>query len=532
MTSRIRRRKKREFSLGLSGNSQSIGGMIHEIASGEVIWSHSLSYADGIAQGFGLTDSFVSDGAGGWFWSPPMTAMGLDCLLGQAVQDVGREVIGEIVAISGGFHQHAAFVTNDQAKKVLFELDPALPLSAQIAAMLTSPVFPCWMHASAVSASEELAFAVGGDEQVAKITGSKATARFPASPLLQFAMANPGLFRASGQLLHSGSSLIPSLLCQYPVSLDRTEGSAWNLMDLSTEQWSPKMCRAIPGLRMQRLPILLDPLSFVGNVGPYCRQKFRFSRNCGVYSNSGDNIVSLLGNGVTVPGVIVLSLGTSWTLFDLMELAGYDPTLLGHVMLAWIGGFMRMTCQTNGGKSMREFRNGLGLGDDWRRFDQILHQSSIDPDRFVLPFAFDEGLGNRPRGITYVGIDAKDAKRVVPGVVNGLFANLQIASTGFIGNIAGKTILATGGGSVSKAVLQAAADMLQATVVPSVASDTVALGGSAGAAIAYSRRKNRRDNAAAIAERYAQHGAPIRPRAGTAGLSRRLRENFARALEK
>lgn len=519
----------RRLSLGLSGNTQSVGGIVKNIDTGELVWKGSVNLSEEVAPAFGVRDSFVADGAGGWFWIPALYAAALERSFEKMLEIIGRDAVGEIVCIAGGFHQHARFDTNGRAECTLSQVGSTQPLAPQVAPMFTQPVFPSWMHAGAVEQCRAMAREMdGGAEAIARITGSWPTARFPAAPIRHLWETNPAVYKAIGaRSMHSGSSLFPSILTGRLSGVDITEASAWNLMNLRTGKWSPAVCSVVaPGL-VRKLPQILPRLSSVGVVSPFFRQKFGFSHLCGVYSFTGDNIATLLGVGVTAPGTVVLSLGTSWTLLDIVLKAVHDANRLGHTMVAWTEGFMRMICQTNGGMSMRDFRNELSLGPTWETFDDILAEATIDPAAYVLPFRYDEGLGNRSRSITYVGMEKGHVRKVVPGVVAGLFANLAL-SAGFIGDLRGKTIIATGGGSVSRAVLQWAADVLQATVIPSLTQDTVALGGAMGAAIAYLGN----EGSAVIAERFHEHGAPIPPRPGSGGARDKLLAAFRQSVRR
>lgn len=523
----------RPLTLGISGNSQSIGMMLNDISTGEMLWHKPITYVDGLSAEFGIRDFFVGDGAGGWFWSPAMTAKGLELMLAKLSGEVGPDTMKRIVAISGGFHQHARFDTNDLAPEVLSSLDGELSVQASLNMMLANgPFYPCWMHAGALNEARSIASTVGSNARVAKLTGSAATPRFPLAPLKYFADHSPAQFWAKNTRFHSGSSLIPSLLCGEMVGLDASEASAWNLMNLANGKWSRTMASVIGRKLLRKLPKIIPSLSHVGNVSRHYQQTFGFAPDCRVYSFTGDNIASLLGNGVIKPGRVVVSLGTSWTVLDVIRDPSYDPSLLGSVMKAWTpDAFMRMTCQTNGGEALKRFRTELDLGNDWEKFDALLQAGDIDPDRVVTPFVFDESLGNRKGLVTYHNTDGADAKSVVPKVVHGLLANLVLGTRGFFGDLSGRTIIATGGGSQSPAILQAVADVFGSTVIPSKCSDTVALGGSLGAAIGWSRdTAESPDSMEDVVNRFRQHGEAVEPRQGSKELRTRLLETFQSKL--
>lgn len=525
-----RKRTKRRLSAGFSGNTQSIGCVIRDIDTGELIWSKSVNLGEKLGDSYGVNESFFADGRGGWFWIPPMYGDGFIMLLDLMLKDLGREVIGEIVAISGGFHQHSRMDTLSNASNVLANLNGDEPIGKQIAPMFTAPGFPSWKHGSAT----DLCLAANKDESdglvFAKESGSWLTPRFPAASLRLAQLETPELLKLAFDM-HSGSELFPMLLTGKPdVGLCAGEASAWNLEQLSSGHWSSKLVEmTAPGL-LQKLPNIVSPLTKVGTVDKWLQVKYGFDAACMVFAFTGDNIASLLGVGSTVPGNIVLSLGTSFTLLDIVMMATYDPEAYGHVMKALTQGFMKMICQGSGGLSAKHFRKELKLGEEWTEFDDILAAALLQPDDFVFPFIEAECLGNRPAGIQFHGSFERNPKNVVPAVMNGLFGHLVAFATKFIGDLEGKEIIGTGGMSSAGPVVQWAADITGATITPSKVADTVANGGCVGGANAFLAEVDEAEEMAVTAGRLCEFGKAVKPRTDRRQNARKLVENVTAAL--
>src|SRR5262249_40874759 len=96
--------------------------------------------------------------------------------------------LGEIRAMSGAGQQHGSVYLTAAGVAALGHFDPERPLGAQVAAMLSRPVSPVWLDCSTTLECRSLASAVGGDDALARLTGSRAYERFTAAQIRKFAV--------------------------------------------------------------------------------------------------------------------------------------------------------------------------------------------------------------------------------------------------------------------------------------------------------------------------------------------------------
>ena len=87
--------------------------------------------------------------------------------------------------------------------------------------------------------------------------------------------------------------------------------------------------------------------------------------------------------GAATPGQVVISLGTSDTLFAAMPEPRTDPNGYGHVFGNPLGGFMSLICFKNGSLARERVRDAGGFG--WDQFSEALREAENGPLVKPLP---------------------------------------------------------------------------------------------------------------------------------------------------
>lgn len=225
----------------------------------------------------------------------------------------------------------------------------------------------------------------------------------------------------------------------------------------------------------------------VGSIAAYFVQKFGFSPGTPVVAFTGDNPSSLVGMGATRPGTAVVSLGTSDTVFAAMSEPRTDPRGFGHVFGNPAGGFMSLICFANGSLARERVKERLGL--DWADFERAILQETEPGNggKLMLPYFVPETTPKilEPQ-VRLFGDDAfvqfQDAPAAARAIVEAQALAMQRYSD-WIG-AAPETILATGGASRNRGILQVIADVFQAEVRTLTVGNSSALGGALRAAAA------------------------------------------------
>jgi xylulokinase len=458
--------------LGLDSSTQSLTAIVVEVngTDARVVFDASLPFDETFPQygtDHGLLPRTQPDEA---FSSPVMWADALEAILGKVAAS-GLDV-SRIAAISGSAQQHGSVYLNGDAERMLSRLDPAQPLAAQIAPILSRRVSPIWLDSSTSAECAEITAAVGGADVLARHTGSRAFERFTGPQIRKFAASDPRGYAAT-ERVHLVSSYLASLLVGGDAPIDPGDASGANLMDLADRQWWPSAVDATaPGLA-KRLPTIAPSWSVAGRLSPYWQARLGLPA-ARIIAWSGDNPCSLIGVGLAREGRVAISLGTSDTLFGLMKEPRVDPSGTGHVFAAPTGDYLGLTCFSNGSLARERVQDAYGF--TWTDFSRALDITPAgNQGRVLIPWFEPEitPAVSDPRVHRY-RLSADDAAANVRAVVEAQQLSMAVHSTWMSVSI--DTIHATGGAAANKEILRVMADVFGAEVYRSTMSNSAALG--------------------------------------------------------
>jgi xylulokinase len=473
--------------LGLDSSTQSLTAIVVAVDGTEarVVFDESLGFDETLPQygtDHGVLPSAVAPGAsagvragtGGSgreaFSSPIMWAEALEMML-RHVAESGLEV-SRLAAISGSAQQHGSVYLNGDARRTLSQLDPAQPLASQITPILSRRVSPIWLDSSTGRQCAEIAAAVGGASVLAQRTGSRAFERFTGPQIRKFAVVEPAAYAATTRV-HLVSSYLASLLIGGDAPLDPGDASGANLMDLAAQQWwSDAVTATAPDLE-NKLPTIAPSWSVAGTLSPYWQARVGLPR-VRVIVWSGDNPCSLIGVGLVREGRVAISLGTSDTIFGLMNAPRVDPSGTGHVFASPTGDYMGLTCFSNGSLARERVQDGYGF--TWTDFSRALEITPAgNQGRVMIPW-FEPEITPPvadPRVHRY-RLSPNDAAANVRAVVEAQQMSMATHAQWMAVTI--DTIHATGGAAANTQILQVMADVFGADVYRSTVSNSAALG--------------------------------------------------------
>jgi len=267
----------------------------------------------------------------------------------------------------------------------------------------------------------------------------------------------------------------------------------------------------------------------VGTLADSFVTRYGFSPDTPVVAFTGDNPSSLVGMGATRPGTLVVSLGTSDTVFAAMSRPRTDPRGCGHVFGNPAGGFMSLICFSNGSLAREAVARRHGLG--WEDFARAIQDTSPGNDHnLMLPYYAPEITPKllRPEVRLYGSddfVNERDARAAARAVVEAQALSMRLHSD-WIGE-ATDTLLVTGGASRNSGILQVLADVFQAELLLLPVANSAALGGALRAANAV--------GGMAWESLYARFCVPdgqlrIRPDPGAKTIYRDLGNEFERRL--
>jgi len=458
--------------LGLDASTQSLTGVVIEVAGEhhQVLLRRSLSY-DATFPQYGTTNGVLpgSDPLVA-VSSPLLWAEALDRFFAMLAEEPGLD-LARLRAVSGAAQQHGSVYLNADARAGLDELDPDRPLADQVASLLSRAVSPIWMDASTGAECAAITDALGGAEAVTRLTGSRAVERFTGPQIRKFAGSDPAAYEATDRI-HLVSSYLASLLIGSHSPLEPGDASGMNLMELRHARWAERALRATAPELSRRLPPIVSPSSVIGFLAPYWMVRYRLPA-AAVVVWTGDNPSSLVGTGLVEPGRTGISLGTSDTVFRLLE-GPRMPVDGSHVFGAPTGGFMALTCFQNGGLARDQVRQAYGL--DWEGFAAALRDTPPGNDgRTMLPWFRSEITPrvHAPR-VWRIGLDEVDAAGNVRAVIEAQMMSMARHSAWMGGRV--RAIHTTGGAAATTEILQVMADVFDAEVHRVEEGDAAALG--------------------------------------------------------
>jgi xylulokinase len=328
------------------------------------------------------------------------------------------------------------------------------------------------MDTSTHADCEAITRAVGGAAKLASLTGSRAFERFTGPQIRKFAREQPDAYAATDRI-HLVSSYLASLLTGRHAPLEPGDASGMNLMDLGAAAWAPVALEATASDLRTKLPDIVPSWTVVGSLSRYWTGRYGLPP-AKVVAWTGDNPSSLVGTGLVREGRIAVSLGTSDTVFGLMNELRVDPSGSGHVFGAPTGGYMAITVFRNGSLARERVRDESGL--DWPGFSRTLRASRpAETNGLMLPWFEPEITpAVHTPGVRRRGLGANDRVASIRAVVESQMMAMSIHSRWM--GVAIDAIAATGGAAANREILQVMADVFDAPVEPLVVGNSACLG--------------------------------------------------------
>lgn len=452
--------------LGIDSSTQSLTALILH-ADGQPGPRVNINFGRDLPH-YACPQGFIADMPAGQVHSPPL--MWLEALelaltqLGQQGLDLSR-----IRAIGGDGQQHGSVYLNSRFLPVLAGLDAKLSLVEQLAPCLSRSTSPIWMDNSTATECAEIAKALGGDAEVCRRSGSITTPRFTGPQIRAFSKRDPGAWGATTHV-HLVSSFLASVLAGREAPIDFGDGAGMNLMNLESGQWDAQLVAATAPSLAAKLPPLASAAQSFARIAPYFVAKFGFDPLCRILPFTGDNPASLVGMAAGRPGSVVVSLGTSDTLFAAMPQPRTDPAGCGHVFGNPLGGFMTLACVRNGSLAREAFRDQLGA--TWEDFEKAAFVA-LPADAITEPFLFDEITPRRAAGLVESRPDLSSPQRIrafLEGQARNLRAQLDWMC------LKPELLLLTGGASKNDGISAVFSQVFGCPVQRFELSDSAALG--------------------------------------------------------
>ncbi|XP_039290746.1 xylulose kinase isoform X2 [Nilaparvata lugens] len=403
----------------------------------------------------------------------------------------------KVCALSGSAQQHGTVYWNNGAENVLKSLDPMEFLHSQLSSSFSVSNSPVWMDSSTTKHCQRLEAEVGGPEKLAEITGSKAYERFSGAQIAKIAETKSIAYNNT-ERISLVSSFLASLFLGSYAPIDYSDGSGMNLLDIRSKEWHENCLKVCGPTLDDKLGETVASHTDLGPISDYFVQRFGFDPQCRVIAFTGDNPASFAGMRLG-PSDMAVSLGTSDTVF--FSLTNPKPLKEGHILVSPIDPklYMTLLCFKNGSLVRERIRDKYCKGS-WEEFGTLLE--STPRGNFGNIGLYYDAMEIIPKLMGEFKFDRADSpvtkfsspEQEIRALIEGQFIakRAHAEDSGFV--VGPETrIIATGGASSNKAVLQVLADCFNSPVYTLDLSNSAMLGSAYQAKYGQMRRNGETD---------------------------------------
>jgi xylulokinase len=431
--------------LGIDSSTQSVKVQAHDLDSGEIVGT-------GRALHQATTPPRSEQDPNTWW----------EALVAATTEATANVDKSSVVAISVGGQQHGMVVTDSS----------------------NVPLHPgkLWNDTESAPQADRLVERLGATAW-AEAVGSVPVAAFTVTKLAWLAETHPAVYDTFSKISLPHDWLTTMLTGRHVTDRGDASGTGyWSPID---QQYRLDLL-ALTGDRdfTDALPSVLAPFEKVGALTAIAGKALALPENVVVGPGTGDNMAAALGLGL-LPGDVVISLGTSGTVYAVSASPTSDPTAAVAGFADASGNYLPLVCTLNAMKVSDTFARLLGVSIT--EFGELALNAKPGANGLALvPYLDGERTPNRPtasgelKGFRNTTSREDIARATMEGVVCGLLDGLDALT--HCGVPANGRLFLIGGGSRSAAYRQIVADLTQREVLVPDADEHVATGAALQAA--------------------------------------------------
>ncbi|HEY6103569.1 MAG TPA: xylulokinase [bacterium] len=319
---------------------------------------------------------------------------------------------------------------------------------------------------------------LGGPSGVLALTGNLFLPGYTAPKVSWLLRNESGTYRRAERFCLPHDFINLWLTGEFATEPGDASGTAY--FDVRRREYSSQVLTAIDPARNWEasLPPVGASLAILGHLRPEAAEALGLPAGIPVSAGGGDNMCAAIGSGAVSAGPVVVSLGTSGTVFAYRPEPAVDPEGEAAAFCSSTDGWLPLACTLNVTVATDWIRTILAL--DHAGFEGALTESAPGADGLTfLPYLGGERTPNRPHAAgIFAGLRARHGRSeliraVVEGVTFGLaYAVEALVRTG----VQVSTITLVGGGAASNAWGQICADIFGVLVERPALHEAAALG--------------------------------------------------------
>ncbi len=162
-------------------------------------------------------------------------------------------------------------------------------------------------------------------------------------------------------------------------AIDVADASGTLMLDVAKRQWSDEMLAAC-GIKRELLPEVFESPAVCARLSPEAARLTGLVAGTPIVAGAGDQAAGAVGMGITVPGTVSVTIGTSGVVFAATERPALDRKGRIHTFCHAIPGRWHVMGVTQAaGLSLRWLRDQWGVGSDDAAYDRMTKDAAAVP---------------------------------------------------------------------------------------------------------------------------------------------------------
>jgi xylulokinase len=269
-----------------------------------------------------------------------------------------------------------------------------------------------------------------GPARLLELTSNPALTNFTLTKLLWVRMHEPDVWRRVRHVL------LPKDYVRYRLSgthaIDVADASGTLLLDVAHRRWSDEMLAAT-GIRRELLPDVFESPVVCARVSAGAAAATGLTAGTPIVAGAGDQAAGAVGMGITHPGTVSVTIGTSGVVFAATERPALDRQGRIHTFCHAVPGRWHVMGVTQAaGLSLRWLRDQWQIGSDDAAYGRMMEEAATVPagaDGVLwAPYLMGERTPHRDPDVraALVGLAASHTRgHIVRAVIEGVAFSLK-----------------------------------------------------------------------------------------------------------